>query len=234
MIDSQVRDNVPVVVETGEMVERPNPETKDLELVPETVVQYETRAVYTYEADFDWSNFISTIGLEMNLTWLVDVLQFKNNQLKTGKYAFYAMPVVELTALPDLDTSNLTDMTWMFGEASNFNQPLNNLDTSNAIDMSSMFSGCKYFNQPINHFDFSNADRMSNMFWTAWRFNQPLNNWNVSSVTNMHQMFDNAQTFNQDISNWCVSTINSKPYNFDFMAGFMNNAAKQPQWGQPC
>lgn len=46
-------------------------------------------------------------------------------------------------------------------------------------------------------------------------------------------MFWDATAFNQNIHAWCVPLIASKPANFDSAtnAGFVNNAAKQPQWG---
>jgi len=202
LLSQEVRDNVPVVVETGKMVERHNPITKELEQVPETKVEHETRAVFTYEADFDWDNANNSL-----LTWLVDVLQFKNNQLKSGFYAFWRMPAAQLTALPDLDTSNVTNMSYMFEEAAAFNQPLD-FDTSNVTDMGSMFESAMAFNQPLD--------------------------FDTSNVTNMWGVFMLALAFDQDISGWCVQGIASKPEEFDEHTGFEGQDAKQPKWGQAC
>ncbi|WP_218743514.1 BspA family leucine-rich repeat surface protein, partial [Mycoplasmopsis anatis] len=44
----------------------------------------------------------------------------------------------------------------------NFNQPLN-FDTSNVTDMSYMFSNCQNFNQPLN-FNTSKVKEMTDMF----------------------------------------------------------------------
>jgi len=41
------------------------------------------------------------------------------------------------------DTSNVTDMSEMFNEASNFNQDISNWDTSNVTNMSDMFKDSK-------------------------------------------------------------------------------------------
>ena len=251
LVSTEVKDNVPVVVETGEMVERHNFKTKELEQVPETVVQYETRATFTYKADFDWDN-----NSKKQLTWLVDVLQFKNNQLKTGRFAFYSMPAAELTAIPNLDTSNLTNMESMFNAATAFNQSLDNFDTSNVEVMVAMFTACSAFNQPLN-FDTRNVSSMFSMFSQASAFNQPINfdtsslldmmgmfgmatlfnqplNFDTRNVSNMMGVFNMATNFNQDISNWCVSQIASKPLSFDSGSGFAGQTAKQPKWGQPC
>ena len=234
LLSTEVKDSVPVVVETGEMVERHNHITKELELVPETVVQYETRATYTYEADFYWNNEFSSTSLIKDLKWLVDVLQFKDNKLSSGKWAFKDIPATKLTALPDLDTSNLANMHQMFLDASLFNQSLDNFDTSGVTAMSNMWCRAVAFNQPLN-FDTSSVTTMYGMFLGANAFNQPLN-WNTSSVTNMDYMFKDAKGFNQNISHWCVQQIFSKPSNFDTNAnsGFRNKTAKQPNWSSPC
>ena len=44
------------------------------------------------------------------------------------------------------NTSNVTDMSYMFSGATVFNQPLNNWDVSNVTDMSYMFAGVRYVN----------------------------------------------------------------------------------------
>ena len=46
------------------------------------------------------------------------------------------------------DTSQVTSMTWMFNNASSFNQPIT-MDTSQVTDMSKMFRYASSFNQPI-------------------------------------------------------------------------------------
>jgi hypothetical protein len=120
---------------------------------------YETRTVYTYEADFDWDNYHMRSG-GITRDWIFDVLQFKNNQLKNGSGAFVGMRAEQLTALPDLDTSNLTDMTYMFYLAKYFDQPLDNFDLSNVEPGSSMKSFLAY----------------------AYQFNQDLSGWCVEHI----------------------------------------------------
>jgi len=118
LLSQEVRDNVPVRVETGKIVERFSPRTNKIEQVPETRIEYQTRTLYTYEADFEWAND------HKGFDWLIDVLQFKNNQLFSGYMASYEMSAEKLTAAPNLDTSNVTDMTFMFMDAENFDQDI--------------------------------------------------------------------------------------------------------------
>ena len=58
-------------------------------------------------------------------------------------------------------------------------------DVSNVRDMSFMFDEATSFNQPLNKWDMSNVKNMRYMFYYATSFNQPLNNWDVSNVTDM-------------------------------------------------
>ena len=43
------------------------------------------------------------------------------------------------------DVSNVTNMAWMFAEATSFNQPLNNWNVSNVTFMNRMFNGARSF-----------------------------------------------------------------------------------------
>ena len=190
----------------------------------------DSHPAYTmYEFDADWEN-----KSNKKLSWLLDVLQFRGNQITNGNSAFYESPAVELTALPDLDTSNLTNMYGMFRQATIFNQDISHFDTSNVTGMANMFQHAQAFNQDISHFDVSNVTSMANMFASAASFNQDIGGWDTSNVAGMESMFYSAAAFDQDLSGWCVEKIGAKPSSFDFLAAFENQTAKQPQWGVAC
>lgn len=103
------------------------------------------------------------------------------------------------------NTSNVTNMAFMFSESRNFNKPLNNWDVSNVTEMKGMFSDAWQFNQPLNNLDVSNVKNMDYMFSNTI-FNQPLNNWNTSNVVSMYSMF-RFSDFNQPINDWDVSNV---------------------------
>jgi surface protein len=98
-------------------------------------------------------------------------------------------------------------MQLIFGDATSFNQPLDNWDVSQVTNMFAMFSGATSFNQPLNNWDVNNVTDMYGMFYGAESFDQPLNNWDVSQVTNMRRMFEEASSFNQPLDNWDVSQV---------------------------
>ncbi len=119
--------------------------------------------------------------------------------------------------LSSWDTSNVTNMSLMFADSTNFNGDISSWDTSNVTDMEDMFSWATAFNQPIGNWDVSQVTVMDGMFFHAESFNQPIGNWDVSSVTDMGAMFRQANEFNQPIGNWNVSSVT-------YMAGMFRDA----------
>jgi surface protein len=105
------------------------------------------------------------------------------------------------------DTSKVTDMSWMFYDANNFNQDISNWNTSNVIDMSKMFYNANEFNEDIGGWDTSNVTIMTQMFQGAEEFNQDIGCWDTSNVTNMSNMFSHANIFNKDIGEWNTSKV---------------------------
>lgn len=62
---------------------------------------------------------------------------------------------IDFSGINNWNTSNVTDMSYMFYKCENFNEELS-FDTSNVVNMRYMFSGCINFNKEIN-FDTSKA-----------------------------------------------------------------------------
>ncbi|KAK7247689.1 hypothetical protein SO694_00124037 [Aureococcus anophagefferens] len=80
------------------------------------------------------------------------------------------------------DTSKVTDMWWMFREASSFNAPIGAWDTSSVTDMYGAFDGATAFNADIGDWDVSKVVDMRYMFWDATAFNAPIGDWDVSPL----------------------------------------------------
>ena len=118
------------------------------------------------------------------------------------------------------DTSNVTDMSCMFYNASSFNQPIGDWDTSNVTNMSHMFRGAGSFNQPIGGWDIPNVTDMSSMFECAESFNQPIGGWDTSNVADMCLMFYGAKSFNQPIGDWDTSNVTDMSWMFHGASSF--------------
>ncbi len=118
------------------------------------------------------------------------------------------------------NVSSVTNMIYMFYQALSFNQPIGDWEVSSVIFMTDMFSGASSFNQPIGNWNVSSVAVMSRMFSYASSFNQPIGDWNVSSVKNMQYMFCAASSFNQPIGNWDVSSVTLMYYMFFWASSF--------------
>lgn len=110
------------------------------------------------------------------------------------------------------DTSNVEDMTFMFGFANDFNQPIGNWDVSKVKNMFGMFYRASLFNQDIKNWNVSNVEDMHHMF-SYTNFNQDLSLWNVTKVKEMGSMFVYSK-FNNSINKWCTKSLIHEPYLF--------------------
>ena len=199
----------------------------------------------TITAIFDWDGEDS-----MGVMWIADVKQFgfnsltgKNNQVASGKGAFRFLVVPSLTALPALDTSNITDMELMFAYCQTFNQDIGSWNTSSVTNMKSMFNDAREFNQDISGWDTSEVTTMENMFSRARKFNQDIGSWDTSNVTNMAYLLADANAFNQDIGSWNTSNVtnmdralnNNTVFNQDLSGWCVANFPSRPSaFGDLC
>ena len=136
-----------------------------------------------------------------------DINEWNTSNVTNMKYMFWEAKKFN-KPIGDWDVSNVTDMHSMFGYAYLFNQPIGNWDVSKVTDMSNMFNCARSFNQPIGNWNIIHVTIMYGMFYYATSFNQPIGNWDISNVSDMREMFWHAESFNQDISNWKLNYTN--------------------------
>ena len=134
-----------------------------------------------------------------------------------------------------IDTSNVTDMSYLFstsefdGDISNwdvshvttmwclfydsvFNGDISGWNVSKVTDMRGMFHHSE-FNGDISGWNVSHVTDMVNMFYDS-KFNGDISGWDVSNVIDMTGMFYSSE-FNRDISEWNISNVTDKRYIFD-------------------
>ena len=111
----------------------------------------------------------------------------------------------DLKTLPigEWDISRATDLTELFMETPDFNEPLN-WDTSNVVTMTRMFSGCFKFNQPLR-WNVKKVKIMQGMFSGCKALDQPLE-WETDSLLDTSFMFKGCVKFNQRLD-WKMGKV---------------------------
>ncbi len=165
----------------------------------------------------DFSGSFDTINLfdDNNRDKFRSVEQWGNSVWTDLTFAFRGVVDLSLSENSAPNLSSVTSLVGMFGDATNFNSPLNHWDVSNVTDMGDTGEGCgdgmfrnaTSFNQPLDTWDVSSVTDMQSMFCGASSFNESLNTWDVSNVTEMSSMFYDATSFNQPLDTWNVSNV---------------------------
>jgi len=123
-------------------------------------------------------------------------------------------------AIGGWDTSQVTNMEYMFAGAAAFNQDIGSWNTAQVTNMRTMLSKAVAFNQNIGSWNTAQVTNMAGMFDGADAFNQNIGSWNTAQVTNMMYMFHNAAAFNQAIGTWDTSQVTSMSSMFQRAAAF--------------
>ena len=171
---------------------------------------------------------------------------FKTETITNMKGLFYGSDATEIKGYENIDTSNVTDLSYMFAyinlsqiDVSNYNTSnvttmgsmfdataateligLENFDTSNVTDMSGMFSGSKIEKLDVSNFNTSKVTNMNGIFGGSEATEIiGYENFDTSKVTNMRGMFSQVKIPVLDISKYDTSNVTDMYALFRFIKG---------------
>lgn len=170
--------------------------------------------------DTQTTNAYKGFYLARNLTSVAQIPSTLTNATYMFAYLYSGGPALDVSSL---NTSNITNMSYMFYASTAFNGDITNWNVSQVQDMSYMFMNAYAFNQPVGSWNVGNVTNMDHIFTQAKVFNQPLNTWNTGNVTNLASAFYGASVFNQPLNNWNTAKVKSLNQTFGMTPVFNQN-----------
>ncbi len=125
--------------------------------------------------------------------------------------------LTSITGLTYLNTSEVTDMAFMFNNAGRLKSlNLSHFQTSKVTNMSFMFAGCTNLTSLTQSFDTGNVTDMTYMFWGCSELTSLTLNFNTSKVTSMMGMFlDCYKLSSIDLSYFDTRNVKYMKYMFE-------------------
>ena len=105
------------------------------------------------------------------------------------------------------DTSQVTDMSYMFAGATAATPDTSGWDTSQVTDMSYMFAGATAATPDTSGWDTSQVTDMSYMFAGAIKATPTTSSWDTTKVTDMQFMFFDAEAAEPETSGWVTKNV---------------------------
>ena len=165
--------------------------------------------------DFRWLSSSLQMGNVLRLTSKLTKLDMENTKFTWSMHeAFQWLNIVEEINLSGADTSNVTDMSYMFCNCYNLVEIkwLDTWDTSNVTNMYEMFYYCNNLTEiDVSNFDTSKVTNMGYMFNSCRNLTWlDLSSWDTSNVTSMSSMFYNCTGLLElNLSGWDFSKASS-------------------------
>ncbi|HJE81165.1 MAG TPA: BspA family leucine-rich repeat surface protein [Enterococcus gallinarum] len=174
---------------------------------------------------WDYDEVSKTITLYGGVAGLVDAAPWKLPSMATefivvketvvlpansGQLFMGASNLRAIEGANKFDTSSVTHMNWMFGNASSLESlDLNQWDTSSVIEMTAMFNGTSSLKElAIENFDTSKVTNMSRMFAGTTSLEElSIGNWNTQLATTMSMMFARSGIIHLDLNNWNTRSL---------------------------
>ena len=132
-----------------------------------------------------------------------------------SSYLFgYLKKLQKIIGLANLDTTNVTNMSYMFEDYQGASLDLSQFDTANVTDMSGMFEFYQGPQLNFSNFDTSNVKNMSDMFEFYQGPQLDFSHFNTANVTDMSGMFADYQGPHLDFSHFNTANVTDMSYMF--------------------
>lgn len=158
----------------------------------------------------NWDNIV-------NYSNNLEVVDLTNTKISNGfKFSNFGKNMTFI--YEGLDTSAMTDTSYLFTVPNNNNVDISNFNLSNVTDMSNTFSENTSDSIIVGNIDTSKVTNMERMFYICSNItNLDLTGLDVSKVTNMNNMFYNcAKLTNLNITGWDTSSLTSMVDTFSY------------------
>ena len=132
-----------------------------------------------------------------NLTEVSGIGNLNTSDVTNMGWMFYGCSELTSLDVSDFHTSNVTNMSWMFSNCSNLTDlDVSSWDTSNVTNMSQMFRLCTNLKKlDVSGFHTSNITNMRSMFAGCFGLTElDLSNFDTSNVTDMCFMFEGCRS----------------------------------------
>ena len=177
---------------------------------------YKYKQYLDYDAgDYTWRNMTEdgwgVAVTNRDLTTSIDannVCTYINNKpIVSMQTMFGGTQATTIKGLENLNTTNVTDMSFMFTHSQAITLDLSNFDTSKVTNMVQMFFNSQAITIDLSGFDTSNVIYMRWMFYSSQATTLDLSNFDTSKVTNMADMFASSQATTLDLSSFNTSNV---------------------------
>ena len=152
----------------------------------------------------DMSNMFS--GANYSLPETLDLRAFNTSHVITMHSMFDNCKSETILGLENFNTTNVTDMAYMFNSSKATELDLSSFDTSKVTTMENMFCNSEVEDLDISSFDTSLVTNMSCMF-EGVTASIDTSSFDTSEVTTMHNMFKGTSGTTLDLSNFDTSDV---------------------------
>ena len=174
----------------------------------ENDVEYTKMYITAFGGDIN-EYFSDTIsgGSSSSPGFLKTIKKMRSPLTINGTDASYMFYNCNLEELPQIDTSNVTNMKYMFTRSKATTLDLSSFNTSKVTNMSSMFANSAATTLDLSNFDTSNVTNISSMFASSAATTIDLSNFDISKAISTISMFENSKVTTLDIRNFDFTNV---------------------------